>query len=132
MAVISLSDDLVSQYLVHARASRLPIATLLERQLARFVDAPITQRLVVVTGEPLQALESTLGGGVIKDAADLLTKVHRWAGISIGDIRLQFSPAQLAEIQHRATKQGKTPESICADIVAQLESQFFYGPVVTR
>lgn len=132
MALISLDDAIVAKYLAHAQATRLPIAKLLERQLDRFSDTPITQRLVVLTGDHLQQIETALGGGSLTDSADLLRRVHRWAGITIGDIRLDFSPAQLMEIQVRAAKQGKTPEAIAQDIVAQLQEQFFFGPVVVR
>lgn len=132
MALISLDDQLVQAYSAHATAARIPVAKLLERQLARFADTPITQRLLVVTGADLQALEQTLGGGALATGADLLARVHRWAGITIGDIRLQFSPAQLAEIAHRAEKQGRSPETIVREIVSQMEHEFFWSPVVSK
>lgn len=105
---------------------------LIARQLQRFGDFPVTVRTVLVAGDDLEALETTLGGGQVKDGADLLKKVHQWAGITIGNIRVDFSPAQLDEIAHRAEKQGKDPQTIVDDIVRQIAEQFFWTPVVAR
>lgn len=90
----------------------------------------MTQRVVVLTGEPLQQIEQTLRGGALKSPEDLVKRVQSWAGITIGGIRLDFSPAQLEEIGVRAAKQGKTPKEIVEDIVHQMESAFFWEPRV--
>jgi len=130
--LVSIDDKLCAKYAAHAKASHIPVEKLLERQLARFADTPITQRVLALTGDDLQQVDQLLGVGATTTPEAFLTAVRSWAGITIGDIRLQFSPAQLAEIQHRADKQGKTPEDVVRDIVGQISEAFFWDAVVAR
>lgn len=129
---ISIPDDLYQRYADAAKRAKKPTAALVVQQLERFVDAPPTQRSIILTGEALQEADTLLGIGSTADAATLLAAIRRWAGITIGDIRLPFSPSQLQEIAHRAQKQGKTPEAICRDIIDQMAQDFFWGPTVAR
>lgn len=130
--LIQLDDVIALKYQQAADRAKVPLGKLLERQLARFASVPVGQRVLVLTGDPLEQMDRLLGLGSTKDPAALLGAVQAWAGITIGDIRLEFSPSQLAEIQHRADKQGKSPEAIVQDIVSQLEQAFFHEPVVAR
>lgn len=128
--LVSLNDATIAKYQAAAAKAKIPLEALLERQLARFGDVPVTERLLVLSGDALEALERQLSGGQLKSPQDLVTRVHRWAGITIGGIRLNFSEAQLEEIAVRATKQGKAPKEIVQDIVRQMEDQFFWTPRV--
>lgn len=130
--LIQIPDEIALQYQTAADRARVPLAKLLERQLARFASVPVGERVLVLCAEPLEQIDRELGIGATRDTTALLSAIRSWAGITIGDIRLQFSPAQLAEIAHRAEKQGKTPEAVVADIVSQLEGAFFHEPVVAR
>lgn len=132
MVLVQLDDRLIARYHAHAEAAHIPLEKLLARQLARFADTPITQRVLALTGEPLEQIDQLLGLGATATPEALLAAIRAFAGITIGDIRLAFSPAQLDEISHRAAKQGRTPQAVVEDIVAQLESNFFYAPVVQR
>lgn len=129
---ISLPDDLYAEYDAAAKRARLSTPSLIARTLARMAATPITQRQLVLTGLVLEQVERTLGGGSLLSPEDLLTRTRALASISIGDIRLNFSPGQLAEIAHRAEKQGKSPQVIVEEIVKQMEENFFWGPVPTR
>jgi len=129
---ISIPDDLYAKYQDAAKQARKPTGALLIQQLDRFVDAPPTRRAIILSGESLEEIDRLLGAGSTLSAEALIQAVKRWAGISIGDIRLHFSPAQLQEIAIRAKKQGKSPEAVCQDIVDQLAHEFFYQPVVRR
>ena len=86
---------------------------------------PAAGRCVVVAGQPLDALETILGGGALLSGADLQQKVERLAGISFEHVRLQFTPGQLEEIQRRAERQGKTVEQLVAMMVPRIHEQFF-------
>ena len=44
----------------------------------------------------------------------------------IGDIRIPFTPGQLAELQHRASKRGRTVEAEMRAVVARIEDELFY------
>jgi hypothetical protein len=120
---IDLSDDLCDRYLAHS--ATIPLAQLLERQLARFADYPATQRVLPLGPDALQQLEHLLGGGSIKSAADLVLRVRSYASISIGAITLDLTAAQKAEVQHRAEKRGITPKAVAEEMVSIIEEQIF-------
>jgi hypothetical protein len=130
--LVQIDDQLCAKYQAHAATAHIPLPKLLERQLARFADTPITQRVLALTGEDLQTLDTLLGVGSSVDARSLVRAVRAFAGITIGGVTVDFSPAQLAEIQHRAEKQGKTPEAVVQDIVAQMTDMFFWDVIPTR
>lgn len=132
MARVTIPDETYQRFEAAAAASKLTTEELIARQLTRFVDHPISTRVVVLSGAQLEELEILLGGGHLQSPKALFEKVKGLAGVTIGNIRLPFNAAQLEEIGHRAQRQGKTPKQVCEDIVAQMAEQFFYGPVVSR
>lgn len=129
---IQIPDDLAQRLTTVADAQRTSIHDLCSRVLLRFGTVPPGVRSVIVTGEDLQALERQLAGGFLQDGADLVQRMERWAGITIGGIRLHFTEAQLEEIGHRAHVQGRSPEQIVQELVEQIEQDLFYRPVVAR
>ena len=133
MALLKLDDDLLAQYDAYAQDSHLPVATVVERQLARFVDHPPgAGRVVVLAGLALERLETLLGGGQLTSAGALVARVDSYAKITIGRITLDFTPAQKEEIAHRAQKQGKTPDAVVQDLVAQITDSLFWSPTPSR
>ena len=130
--LVQIPDDVALRYQAAADAARQPLQRVLERQLSKFAGVPTTGRVLVLTGEPLAEAEQILGLGSTASADALLAALRSHAGITIGDIRIPFSPAQLAEIQHRAKVQDKTPEAIVQGIVDDMAKDFFYTPVVAR
>ncbi len=129
---LSIPDELYSDYQSRAKGERKSTIELILAQLRRHLDTPITQRHITLTGAVLEAVETLVGGGSLTSPEDLVEKIQRLARISLGDIRLKFSPVQLEEIATRAQKQGKTPEQVCQDIVDQMAGQFFNGPTPLR
>lgn len=71
-------------------------------------------------------LETLLGVSVPLSASSLYTAIERLASLKIGDIRLPFTPGQLAELQHRAAKRGRTVEAEMKAVVARIEDELFY------
>lgn len=71
-------------------------------------------------------LAARLGIASKVTGATLLTAVDRLASLRIGDIRLPFTPGQLAELQHRAAKRGRTVEAEMRAVVARIENELFY------
>lgn len=131
MALISLDDKLVARYqaLATAAGSTAPIDQILARQLDRFATLPPAQRVVVVTKDQLAQVEHLLGGGQITTAAQLLERIEGYAAITIGQVALDFSPAQKAEIAHRAQKRGVSPKEIVQELVEQITGQLFWDTV---
>lgn len=130
--LVVIDDALYQQYLAAAKDNGHLATAQINARLRRFLELGPTERALVLTGDQLQQIELTLGGGSLKDAGDLLKRIEDWAGITIGHIRLTFSPAQLQEIGLRAQKQGKSPKELVEDIVRQMESSFFWEPTPTR
>lgn len=130
--LIQLDDAVALKYQTAASHAHLPLATFLTRQLARFADTPVTQRSLVLTGDLLEQVDRTLGLGSTADPEALLAAIRSWAGITIGDIRIDFTQGQLDEIARRAEKQGKSPTAIVEDIVQQMAWNFFDEAVVAR
>jgi hypothetical protein len=71
-------------------------------------------------------LEAVTGLGSTRTPQHLLAAVERLASIKIGDIRLPFTPGQLAELQHRAAKRGHSVEAEMRAVVARIEDELFY------
>ena len=86
---------------------------------------PLSGRCVVVHGAVLQRLEEILGSGSILNHEDLSQKVQRLAGITYGNIRMDFSPGQLEEIAGRAERLGLEPEELIRRTVRKMEELFF-------
>jgi hypothetical protein len=120
------------RYQTAAAHAHVPLEKYLERQLAKVADIPTASRVLLLAGDSLEQIDTLLGLGSTASPTALLAAIRAWAGITIGDIRVDFPPAQLAEIALRAEKQGKPPEVIVRDIVDQLSRDFFYAPVVSR
>ena len=120
---IDLSDDLCDRYLTHS--TTIPLPQLLERQLARFADYPSTARILPLGKDHLQQIEHLLGGGQIKTPQDLVDRVRSYASIRLGGITLDLSPAQKAEITHRAEKRGLTPEAVIREMVDIVLEEIF-------
>lgn len=125
MGLVKLSDDLLVRYDAMAQEYKQPLDTLLERQLARFADFPPTIRVVPLSGDALQGIEHILGGGQIRTAADLVSRVKSYAQVTLGSVVIDFSPAQKAELVHRATKRGLPPDQVVKELVALLLDQMF-------
>jgi hypothetical protein len=71
-------------------------------------------------------LDDQLGIGATLTATALVKAVDRLGSMRIGDIRIPFTPGQLAELQHRAQKRGRTVEAEMRAVVARIEEEIFY------
>ncbi len=130
--LIQIDDAVVKKYLPEADRAKIPVEKLLARVLTKFADIPVNQRVVGLTGEHLEEVERLLGLGSTQNATTLMAAIRAWAGITLGDIRLDFSPAQLEELALRAEKQGKPTKDLVEDLVQQICRDLFYGPVALR
>lgn len=70
-------------------------------------------------------IEGLLGPGAAQSEADLMHAVLTWAGITIGDVRLTLTPAQLAEVQYRAQKNGRSVADEMTAAIALIQDQVF-------
>lgn len=114
----STSGDPVDQVVADIR-------TLIVQMRQRMARSPINGSLLLSQPD-CQRLEDTLGLGATQTVETLVKAVERLASMKIGDIRIPFTPGQLAELQHRASKRGRTVEAEMRAVVARIEDELFY------
>jgi hypothetical protein len=81
---------------------------------------------LTLTPVEVDQIATALGLGARPTAVSILAAIHRLASVRIGDIRIPFTPGQLAELQHRAGKRGRTVEAEMRAVVARVEEELFY------
>ena len=74
----------------------------------------------------VRRLEETLGIGNGRDPHALVEAVERLATITIGTVRVSFSPGQLDELAHRAKKRGRTVEQELRAAVDRVQDEIFH------
>lgn len=121
---ITIKDATADVYQRYADHQGRGLDAVVEAQLARFAAQEPGTKAIVVNAADAQAI---LGGTPILSGADLLQRLTQLASLSFHAIRLDFSPAQLAELQHRAERQGKSVEVLAQDIVRGLLRDFFWA-----
>ena len=98
------------------------LLTRMRRQLAPPAPAPGLH----LTPRETDQIAEALGLGARPTAASMLAAIDRLASVRIGDIRIPFTPGQLAELQHRAAKRGRTVDAEMRAVVARVEDELFY------
>lgn len=124
---ITIPDAIIDHYQAHADRQGRTLDQTVTAQLARFRELPPGAPAVIVGGDLLARIETYLGAGPIADGTDLAAKVERLAGVTFHGVHLDFSPSQLEELKYRAERQGRTVESLCVEIVKQMQEQWFWG-----
>lgn len=127
---IQITDDLYDSFSRQAEEMQqagqsVSAEEIMTDRLSRFKDVSPSDRVVVIDPKTRGRLETLLSGGSLKDASDLLTKVESLVNVKIGDIRVDFSPAEAAQIQRWAVRNGRTPEFIIRDVVGQIKLHLF-------
>lgn len=106
-----------------------PMERLVAHAIERVGYIPPAQRVLVVPQPEIEALETALNcSGALGKAKDLVNRVLDWAGITIGHIRIEFTPAELRELERRAERMGISPQELTARIAVTIKSQFFTAP----
>jgi len=123
---VTIPDELADLYQRFADAHGVPLDAVLADQLKRLAPFEPGKRLVALTPAQVESLEPRLGGGSLKDGADLVAKVLNLAGIRFHRKDFDFSPQQLEELAHRAERQGKSIEALCLEIFNAMQDQFFW------
>jgi hypothetical protein len=123
---VTLADTTVDAYEAFAKKQGKPVDQVIEHQLARFKTLEPGTRAVVIGKDDIEKLTIALGGIPVKDAADLVARVENLAAVSFQHIRLNFSPQHLAELAHRAERQGKSVEAVIRDTVNRMAEDFFW------
>ena len=121
---IQIPDATAAVYEKYAESSGKTLDQTVNAQLVRFAALPPGQRVLTLAVGDVEAI---LGGLPVHDGKDLLHRISQLASISFHAIKLDFSPAQLSELEHRATRQGKTVAVLADDIVKAINREFFWA-----
>lgn len=81
---------------------------------------------MVLTRATCGRIEAITGIGTAQSPDRLLAALDRLAKISIGEVKIDFTPGQLEEIKHRATKRGQTVEQTVQAIVDRIKDELFF------
>jgi len=81
---------------------------------------------LVLPPQVVARLEQTTGFGTGKDPFTLVEAIERLASISIGTVRVEFTPGQLEEIAYRAKKRGHTVEQELKTAVERVKDEIFH------
>jgi len=127
---IQIPDDVWKSYTAQATGMQqngqtISAEELMADRLERFSAVTPSDRIIVIDPKNRQELENVLSGGSLLSAEDLVTKVKAVISISIGDIRLDFTPGQMRELNNVARRNGRTVEQVVKDTVKRMEAQFF-------
>jgi len=86
----------------------------------------VSPEQLALTPVVCRQLEDRLGLGSIASPDALIAAVDRLGSIRIGDVRIPFTPGQLHELQHRATKRGRTIEQEIKAVVDRIQDELFH------
>ena len=111
---LTIPDDDYEALAFDAKASKSTPEKLLLTRSAVFSGLPSTTRVVLLHGTALHELEQLLGA--LGTGDDVLSRVERLSGLSLGSYKLELSPAQLLAAKARAGKMGMTFEAYLKDV----------------
>lgn len=87
---------------------------------------PVEEGRLTVSPAVCRRIESTLGIGSTKDARLLAEAIERVATIGIGEVRIEFTPGQLEELKHRATKRGHGVKEEIRAVIDRIRDEIFW------
>lgn len=120
---IQLDDGVAERYASRLRPKQT-LEQILAVQLMRFAAIDPRDRVLIILPEERHRLEELTTRLPLISIADLTKRVADLAEISIGRIRLRFTPPQLRELQHRAKRWRMSLPEYTERIVRQIEGQF--------
>lgn len=98
---------------------------LMVMQLSRFQGVPVSERVLVISAQHRERLEHILAGRSFAGDAELVEEVEKLANLEIGGIRVDFTPAQLAQLKRFATRNHISVGEAVRRTVKAMEEQFF-------
>lgn len=124
---IRVPDDVAAQYsiyVVEGDQASGTVEQVIVAQLTRFASCPPALPYVLIPPEAKRELEAAMNSLPILSGEDLIAKVRALAGVQVGETRLNFTVAQLAELKSKAERWGKAvPEFVEAVVRRILEEQ---------
>lgn len=120
---VSITDGLGEELLAQLKG-RGTLEAEVEKRLTETLHAPGT-RVVLSTDDCDEIARILCTGLPIRTKPDLLRAVSQAGAVSIGNVRLQFTPTQLQQIEERARKVGDTLDQFVGRVAAKLLTDIF-------
>lgn len=124
---ITIPDEVAALYEPYAAAQGRSLDEVLTAQLTRFAKLEPGKRAIILGPKHIEALETMTGRLPLRDAADLQKRVDDLAAVTFSHIRLDFSASQLAEIAHRAERQGRPAAQIVREMIDATQRDMFWN-----
>lgn len=128
--LLRIPDELADAYeeMAHRNGNgSANLEEILVAQLERFKCVHAMDRVVVVKSKTRDELEALFGGDQLKDDEDLLNRTRALADIQIGEVRVNWSPAQLAELRRYAARNDRSVQTVVEEVVQAMSGQFFWS-----
>lgn len=122
--LVQIPDHVCLPYQAMADKSGRTLNGVITAQLERFQALHPGKRAIVVDVEKVEKL---LGGLPIVGGEDLLHRITQLAALSFGHIKLDLNPAQLAELEHRANRQGKPVDQLVKEMAEVILRDLFWA-----
>ncbi len=124
---VTIPDAIADQYTAFAASQGRPVEDLCAAQLTRFAKLEPGKRAVALGVAHLEAIEAMTGGLPLRSGDDVQARVESLAAITFQHVRLGFTPSQLAEIAHRAERQGKPAPQLIEEMCQAVLRDFFWA-----
>jgi hypothetical protein len=118
---LTLPDSLADAYSTLTRRNKTLESTL-TRQLERFQDLPLEERVLVVRRADLEIIDHALRRSVTS-GADLAGALVALTQVTIGGAALTLSQKTLEALQRRAVFESKDPEEVLQAFITEIETQ---------
>ena len=92
----------------------------LAAQLDRFKGVFATDRCVVIESKDRQRLEAMLNTQLVT-SEDVVKKVQLLSDVQVGEVRIDFSPAQLRQIKNFATRHRRSTQDIIKTLAGDIK-----------
>lgn len=86
----------------------------------------VPQGVLILSAVERAQIDQVAGLGSTRTGADLVKAIDRLAHIEIGTVKIGFTPGQLEEITHRASKRGYSVEQELRRIIDRIKDEIFY------
>ena len=116
---LSLPDDLHERLTQSLKGTKQSMEQLIIERLQILDAVRPGHRFILLHGSGLTDLERRVGRGV-SGAPDLVTAFDKLSSLAVGDHRIELSPAQLLQVQHRAQKMGISFDAYLKDVYERI------------
>lgn len=119
---VTIEDDVYEKLLLVTPKSKTVEATI--AQLVSTFPLDLRERNVLLSNEERKEIEKLLGVPV-PNAKELLRRIATHASVSIGNIRLTPTAAQMKKLEDRAKANHRTPTEEANAVFQQIAVNFF-------